>query len=345
VLPDWTGVPSGGTPSFSFRNPASYLYEVCFKCHTSYSWGAQTPPVVPSETTGVPQPDKAREFNVNNPAFHPVVQQGKNPGIAPGAFNPSSGFGASSQIYCTDCHGRDEANPNTTTSPWGPHGSANPFILKGPATRIGAGGGGMGGGMGGGGGVTSNEVCFRCHSYVVYYNGAVSGGQHLTRYVGTAMGGGGMGGGTCPQDNQGRISLHCFHVQVQGRPCLACHAVHGTMSSQVSSNPPWVSVTLSPGDAQDCSTPENCWRGTKRLLAFRGGGTGIFTGRPQGIYRVDWNLTDANGDRVPDNWDGIASNNQPNRCYSRCHMMGGAREWTPAYDYVPPQDSYDPGAF
>ncbi len=337
VAPDYTGVPSGGTPAFTFKKPADYLYELCFKCHTSFSWGGQTPPVVPSETTGVPQPDKAREFNVNNPAFHPVLRQGRNGGIRPEAFNPNAGVSADSQVYCTDCHGRDETDPNTLTRPYGPHGSANPFILKGPATRIGA-GGGMGGG---GGGVTPNEVCFRCHSYDVYYNGILDPqGNHYTRYVSAGDGGGGMGGGgggmggNCPQDGQGRISYHCFHVQGQGRPCLACHAPHGTMQSVVQTvydnqtGFTFQSEELDPAHAGDCPTPENCWRGTRRLLAFRGAASGA----TQGIYRVEWNLTDADQNGVPDNADGNPADNVPNRCYSRCHMLN-PQQWVPAYDY------------
>ncbi len=331
VAPDYTGVPSGGTPSFAFKQAADYLYEVCFKCHTSYGWGAQTPPVAPSETTGVPQPDKAREFNVNNPSYHPVVRQGRNGGIWPGAFNPSAGVTADSQIYCTDCHGADEADANTTSRPYGAHGSANAFLLKGPATRIGAGGGGMGGS---GGGVTPNEVCFRCHSYDVYYNGALDAqGNHYSRFVGSVMGGGGMGGG-CAQDVQGRVSLHCFHVQQQGKPCLACHASHGTMESVVQSvydeqaGQTFQVTFLDPAQAGDCQTPQNCWRGTKRLLAFRGAAQGA----SEGIYQVEWNVTDGDGDGTADNFDGIPADNVPNRCSSLCHKSN-PKQWWPAYDY------------
>ncbi len=265
------GAPSGSAPALALALPARFQYEVCFKCHTSYSWnGNAFGPVVPSEYganggTNIGQPDKAREFNPSNPAYHPVVAQGRNGGIRTETFNAAGGFGADSRIYCTDCHGADEPDANTTSRPYGAHGSANAFLLKGPVTRI------------GGGGVAANEVCFRCHSYDVYYNGVLDAqGQHLSRYAGAVAD---PAAAQCFADAQGRVSLHCYHVRVQGNPCEACHASHGTMESSVAqsvydSNTGWTFdvASLDPAHQADCQTPQNCWRGTKRLLAFPGRG-------------------------------------------------------------------------
>lgn len=324
------GVPSGSTPVFALAVPATFEYEVCFKCHTSYSWnGNPFGPVVPSEYgsaggTNIGQPDKAREFNPSNPAYHPIVAQGRNGGIRAEAFNPAAAVNADSRVYCADCHGADEPDPNSAARPRGVHGSGNPFLLKGPVTRIGA------------TGVSPNEICFRCHSANVYYDGVLDqGGQHISRYVGAV---GDPAAAQCAADAQGRVSLHCYHVKVQGNPCESCHASHGTMESSVNrsvydAGTGWTFdvASLDPAHQADCQTPQNCWRGTQRLLAFRGAAPGATAG----LVQVEWNVTDADGNGIPDNGDGDPANNVPNRCTALCHSAAppDPRGWTPAYDY------------
>ncbi len=59
-------------------------------------------------------------------------------------------------MYCSDCHGNNTA-PGTVepNGPAGPHGSSNPFLLKGPwDEQHGTG--------------DTNGLCFKCHSYTVY---------------------------------------------------------------------------------------------------------------------------------------------------------------------------------
>lgn len=301
VQSNYTSISSGDIPVHTFAYSVAFEYNICFKCHTAYSWGgSRTGPVVSSETTGIGQPDKGMEFNPDNPSFHPVVQQGRNGGISSGAF--VSPWDADDLTYCSDCHGRNETDSATTTRPYGPHGSTNAFILKGPVTRI------------GGGGVTANEVCFRCHGKGVYYDGDRDGGNnHYTRFAGTVS-----GSVYCSGDTGGRVSLHCYHVKEKDRPCLACHASHGTMRSNVVTSVYddetgyyFTHESLDPAHNSDCQTPENCWRGAKRLLAFRGAASVT-----EGVYGVRWNET-AGG---------------PNRCYSKCHTSN-PREWTPAYGY------------
>ena len=51
------------------RRPSPREYQVCFKCHTSYAFGA-TPPTSPSGGT---ETDAAAEFNPGNRSYHPVV--------------------------------------------------------------------------------------------------------------------------------------------------------------------------------------------------------------------------------------------------------------------------------
>ena len=84
-------------------------YELCFKCH---SFSANLP---------ANQTNKADQFNISNPSYHPVIGQGKNNDV-PSLVFPLT---ASSLIKCTDCHGNDDP-----AGPKGPHASSYRYILK-----------------------------------------------------------------------------------------------------------------------------------------------------------------------------------------------------------------------
>ena len=94
----------------------------------------------------------------------PIMAQGKNPFVlANGTSYASSligGFTPTSRMTCADCHGSD--NPS---DPVGPHGSTNPFILRGTwdSTTGQAG--------------TQNHLCFMCHDWNVYGATGNAGGQ------------------------------------------------------------------------------------------------------------------------------------------------------------------------
>ena len=97
-------------------NPASYEYEICYRCH------ADSPTKPTSTTTRVIVQDNVRlEFDTGNPSYHPVSGAGANADV-PSLIAP---LAVSSVIYCTDCHASDGAG-----SPEGPHGSIYPSILK-----------------------------------------------------------------------------------------------------------------------------------------------------------------------------------------------------------------------
>ena len=83
-------------------------YEVCFKCHSS------------SANLPGDQRDKAEEFDISNPSYHPVAAPGKNKDV-PSLIYPLS---STSVIKCTDCHNSDDAR-----GPKGPHGSIYRHIL------------------------------------------------------------------------------------------------------------------------------------------------------------------------------------------------------------------------
>jgi len=84
-------------------------------------------------------------------------------------------------MYCSDCHGRvnnitngvvpdDNGSVGAWTEdgkPWGPHGSAESFILKGPSNTTNV------------SGVGSDTMCFRCHDATQYADATGSPGSVL----------------------------------------------------------------------------------------------------------------------------------------------------------------------
>jgi hypothetical protein len=146
-------IPAGTAPPYAFVSAVVKEYELCFKCHSSYSfdfagykttygrdltmdWTTRT--YVPNDQSPdpthvtVPETDIAMEFNPNNAGYHPVLAHGKTSGDmtlgwAEGrTFNETfmPGYSADSRIKCTDCHASD------STSVKGPHGSNQKYILK-----------------------------------------------------------------------------------------------------------------------------------------------------------------------------------------------------------------------
>jgi Fibronectin type III domain/NapC/NirT cytochrome c family, N-terminal region len=110
---------------------------LCFKCHSSYYWGAGAPPNGLSANGTVTTPvetDVAMEFNPNNKSAHPVLVSLNNQtgSTAPKALASAQMTAAWSAVgtqtmACSDCHGTDAAAPAAQ----GPHGSASAFMLKG----------------------------------------------------------------------------------------------------------------------------------------------------------------------------------------------------------------------
>ncbi len=177
---------AGTPPSYTFvagsdTSTAATEHSLCFKCHSS--WTAQP----------AGQTDLARALNPNNPSFHPVEAEGRSPTIDPAAF--SAGWGPSSLTACSDCHGSDFGTAR------GPHGSIFRYILKQSYTASSA-----------YRAMTSDEICFRCHSYDVYANrDAPEAVRQASRFNG-------------PNAGQG----HAEHVGAQNVSCYSCHATHGS---------------------------------------------------------------------------------------------------------------------
>ncbi|MBC7093783.1 hypothetical protein H5T53_07255 [Candidatus Bipolaricaulota bacterium] len=145
-----------------------YQYQLCFKCHSFYSYG-NNPPASPSG--GFPETDQAKEFNEKNPAYHAVAGESKIPMYDSNNDNtPDTYYGAykspwtaTSRLYCTDCHAFTFTDSyGNLKSSKGPHGSDIPFILERPwipdtsqSNATGKPG-------------TSDHLCFKCHEYEYY---------------------------------------------------------------------------------------------------------------------------------------------------------------------------------
>ena len=120
---------------------ATYEYQICFKCHSSYAWGTGTPPngLSPNGTALTPvQTDAAQEFNPNNKSGHPVVTGmdnypnstvvgGKRGLLAAAMKAPWATNIGTQTMMCSDCHNTDASTPAAQ----GPHGSASQFMLRG----------------------------------------------------------------------------------------------------------------------------------------------------------------------------------------------------------------------
>lgn len=158
VLPSWSPSDWGVTTTFSTVESAQYEYQICFKCHSYYSFhwgggentnagtlGTGITSITTEETSTAPAEagvgsyltDQAVEFNPYNKSAHPVVNTLNNQAgsyakglTAAQMYSPWTNVGAQT-MYCSDCHG---ANDEPGGDPRGPHGSSNPFMLKGQNT-------------------------------------------------------------------------------------------------------------------------------------------------------------------------------------------------------------------
>jgi hypothetical protein len=115
---------SAAQTAYGVASPAAREYQICFKCHSSYAFGS-TPPASPS---GGSQTDTAAEVNPNNRSYHPVVGPPHLRVPATNLLAPWNTTTTATRMYCTDCHGNNEATSTTTAQ--GAHGSTNPYMLR-----------------------------------------------------------------------------------------------------------------------------------------------------------------------------------------------------------------------
>ena len=116
--PAWT------QPAYLFHaaddpTPIQYEYQLCFKCHSSWTTLPLTSP------SGRAPTDKAKEFNPNNLSYHPMEAAGKQTAATWPANSLLPPYTTASILYCSDCHASD-----SPAAPAGPHGSNNRFLLE-----------------------------------------------------------------------------------------------------------------------------------------------------------------------------------------------------------------------
>jgi predicted CXXCH cytochrome family protein len=143
VLSGARGVQPGVSPiwtqptSYTELSPAVTEGQICLRCHSSSAFG-----IVPDGVTTIVGPsgasitDQAMEFNPANRSAHPVMapllgQTGSSvPQALPSnALTPEWNNPGMQTMYCSDCHGPDQAV--SPTVPAGPHGSSVKFMLTG----------------------------------------------------------------------------------------------------------------------------------------------------------------------------------------------------------------------
>ena len=211
VDPMWAAAGPPDPTLFTWLPQAEREYQVCFKCHSSFT---TLPTYVPDGWDGTQyvadglikltsaDPDQipdnrdiAQEFNPFNTSFHPVVAMGNNQAIPAGSF--VTGWSQTSMIYCTDCH----SNPNSATEGYGPHGSPSLHLLDAvddyqtanPSSPS---------------GYTGNEICFKCHQYATYVTNNVDTNTNFRRTAGAGR------------------NLHASHAE--DATCYMCHDSHGS---------------------------------------------------------------------------------------------------------------------
>ena len=159
-----------------------------------------------------PNPGSGSNYLTNNHrSWHPVMNATGRNGPNAAAFRAPWGNAIGTQtMYCSDCHGENTPDNSVVPPggengvPWGPHGSANNFLLKGLWNT------GVGADNRGDSGPNANGLCFKCHNPGTYANR--------------------NGSGTTGYFNSSRGNLHAFHTDKIGRiRCNWCHVAvpHG----------------------------------------------------------------------------------------------------------------------
>ncbi len=101
--------------------PVTQTYEVCFRCH-----GDSPGKPAPRTTRQIAQTSTRLEFQLSNPAFHPVAGPGRNPNV-PSLISP---WTTSAVMTCADCHNNSASHKLGGSGADGPHGSAFAPILN-----------------------------------------------------------------------------------------------------------------------------------------------------------------------------------------------------------------------
>jgi predicted CXXCH cytochrome family protein len=245
VDPNWTV--AGAPNSYTLLTNAGREYQVCFKCHSSYTTLPTYNPDGYQAGVGyianglfklgnnagaqvADSRDLAKEFNSYQVSFHPVAALGRNRNIPAGSF--VTGWSQDSMTYCSDCH----QNANAAANAAGPHGSSLLHLLDGsaagsaeyitktdPARSCAPGGCASIHNTG--------ELCFKCHQYNTYSTNANAS--------------------TTTNFRNGTENLHAFHAFGS---CYTCHDTHGSEQDHLINFDTSV-VTVNAG-----ATSQNAWQ-------------------------------------------------------------------------------------
>lgn len=118
-------MPTVAQTGYMVLTSATYEYQICFKCHSSYAYGT-SPPVAPS---GGNQTDQVSEFNPINASYHPVwgAPHLRVPASAQ-LHPPWNTTTTATRMFCSDCHGNNETTSAAVAG--GPHGSSGRYLLR-----------------------------------------------------------------------------------------------------------------------------------------------------------------------------------------------------------------------
>lgn len=218
-------------------------YELCFKCHSSWT----------SLPAGAR--DLAQELNPNNASFHPVEAAGTNmtpqmaASLAGGRGAPALTTG--SLITCSDCHGSRDLPTSVTTVasytgvvPTGPHGDGDApsaayydAVLRGRYRRSAASSYSS----------TDFELCFVCHSPAPFDTTSTR-----TR-------------------SDTRFRYHGRHMRDWDSACADCHyAIHGSSGAYYPSNRQYARLISFSPIVRGRSSVDPTWSGNSCNLRCHG---------------------------------------------------------------------------
>lgn len=270
--PPQLGESGGGTP-YGTNNVTHFTNQAMeFQAPTAHR-GEGT-----SGTSGGAVPAYATN---NHRSWHPVMDStGRTAAIrlmdassflAP--WNDATGTNVGTQtMYCSDCHGSNTAagtvvpDGGENGNPWGPHGSQNNFLLKGPWDNS------TGYVQQAVSGTTKDHLCFKCHNWDDYAN-PNNTTPNLSGFR-DSEGISSVGCGYMPFDTS-RVNLHILHADIaRNAPatggfgstfaCTNCHVAvpHGWKNKAllVNLNDVGPEVGLPPGTVIDRYTDPN-WVG------------------------------------------------------------------------------------
>lgn len=300
-------------------------YQVCLKCHSNYAWSNGSPPTTgPSLNANInglgiygKYTNQAMEFHVpaadvgeasgSHSSGHPVISATGRFTATRGNMNatnftaPWSTAVGSQTMYCTDCHGSETAmgtSEPTGTNPWGPHGSGKDFILKGNWDLDGA-------AVGGNSTANNVSLCFRCHDYDAYSNGASNAANFASGFA--SNGGGGFMACQISATNTDN-NLHIGHANKMGRDlrCSWCHVAvpHGWQNKAllVDISP----VSNNAAGVWGCNGVEPCTDAPYYVNAMLGG-NGAVNFNTSG----NWVSNDCGGGFANNSWMGATCVNAP----------------------------------